>query len=83
MTKYYKAEFEFGTEVRRVENNNYAFATFRGGMNDKGVFYFPKVTYHSTLKLAQSGWMVNEVVPVVEIDKAEYKALKTIVPLLP
>jgi hypothetical protein len=76
MTKYYKAEFEFGTEVRRVENNSYAFATFRAGTNAKGVIYFPKVTYHSTLELAHSGKMIVEVVPVVEIDKAEYKAIK-------
>jgi hypothetical protein len=76
MTKYYKAEFEFGTEVRRVENNNYAFATFRAGTNAKGVMYLPKVTYHSTLELAHGGEMIVEVVPVVEIDKAEYKAIK-------
>jgi hypothetical protein len=76
MTKYYKAEFEFGTEVRRVENNSYAFATFRAGTDAKGVMWMPKVTYHSTLQLAQSGKMIVEVVPVIEIDKAEYKAIK-------
>ena len=76
MTKYYKAEFEFGTEVRRVENNSYAFATFRAGTNAKGVMYFPKVTYHSTFELANSGKMIVQVVSVVEIDKAEYKAIK-------
>lgn len=76
MTKYYKAEFDFGTEVRKVENNSYSFATFRAGTNAKGVMYFPKVTYHSTLELANSGKMIVQVVPVVEIDKAEYKAIK-------
>jgi hypothetical protein len=76
MTTYYKAEFEFGTEVRKVENNTYSYATFRAGTNAKGVMYFPKVTYHSTLELANSGKMIVEVVPVIEIDKAEYKAIK-------
>jgi len=76
MTKYYKAEFQFGTEVRKTENNSYAFATFRAGTNAKGVMYFPKVTYHSTLELAHGGKMIVEVVPVVEIDKEEYKAVK-------
>ena len=38
--------------------------------------YFPKVTYHSTLELAHGGKMIVEVVPVIEIDKEEYKAVK-------
>jgi hypothetical protein len=76
MKRYFKAEFEFGTEVRTTENFDYKYATFRAGKNAKGWEVTPKVTYHTTLELAHSGKRVIEVVPVIEIDKAEFKSIK-------
>jgi hypothetical protein len=75
MTKYYKAEYKGYTEARQSDSD-YVVATCLVGKDDSTYFTWHKTSNAAGKPQNRGYFQPVAVVSVVEIDKAEFKAIK-------